>query len=56
VLFTVAIPVELLLHTPLPVISPRVVVDPTHTVAVPVIGAGVAYTVTVVVALPEPVV
>ena len=52
-LLTVAIPVLALDHTPPAVASANCVVDPTHTVAVPVIAniAGKAFTVTVLVAL-----
>ena len=46
---TVAKLVLLLLHVPPPVVDDRVVVLPTHTVAVPVKIAGSAFTVTTVV-------
>ncbi len=45
---TVATPPALLVHVPPLVVEARVVVDPTHTDAVPVIAAGGAFTVTVV--------
>ena len=41
---TVAVPV--LLHVPLPVASVSAVVDPAHTLKVPVMAAGVGFTVT----------
>lgn len=44
---TVAIPVAELLHIPPPLTSARVVIPPTQTVAVPVIGAGDGFTVIV---------
>ncbi len=44
--FTVAIAVALLIHVPPDTVLVRVVVDPVHTVAVPPIAAGVAFTVT----------
>ena len=47
----VATPVLLLAHVPPLVIEDRVVVDPAHTVVVPVIAAGSAFTVTVAVLL-----
>jgi protein involved in polysaccharide export with SLBB domain len=43
---TVAIAPEELVHVPPPVASARVVVEPTHTVEVPVIGAVAVLTVT----------
>lgn len=43
--------VLLLLHVPLPVTSLSVVVEPAHTLAVPVMADGTALTVTVVVAI-----
>ncbi len=45
---TVATPVLLLLHVPTPVASDKGVVLPTHKERVPVIGAGVAFTVIIV--------
>ena len=57
-LFTVAIPVALLLHVPPAVASENCVVLPEHTVCVPVIAAttGAALTVTVLVTgvVPQP--
>jgi hypothetical protein len=52
-LFTVAAVVLLLLHVPGPVASLRLVIDPEHTLNVPVIVAGTGFTVTVV-ALVQP--
>ena len=48
----VATPVLLLLHTPPAVVLLKVVVDPWHTDATPVIAAGNGFTVTVTVVLP----
>ena len=45
----VATPVLLLAHVPLPVVEDSVVVVPAHKEVVPVIPAGIALTVTVVV-------
>ena len=45
--FTVAMALLLLLHVPLVVPSPRVVVDPAHTVVVPVMANGIGFTVIV---------
>ena len=47
VLFTVAVAVLALLHEPPVVVHARVVVVPGHTLAVPVMVAGVWFTVTV---------
>ena len=46
-LFTVAVPVDPLLHMPPPVVVVSVAVPPTHTAAAPLIAAGTAYTVTI---------
>lgn len=46
----VEINTSLLAHVPPAVASDKVVVKPSHTLRVPVIGAGIGYTVTVAVA------
>jgi len=51
---TVATPVFELLHTPPPVASVSAVVDPWHTLAVPVIAAGCVFTVTTAVEVHAP--